>query len=104
MTTMGVGARLGNPAIDTEVIVVRAAAGEVVVVSGGLPLGEDRSGGQQAEQDAGSFDDEQVLLGKRYLDEPTGLEVLCTKSGPGPLVCNGRQLTLKAAKPLPSSD
>ena len=34
-----------------------------------------------------------VLLGKRYTDEATGIEVLCTKPGPGPLTVDGRELT-----------
>ncbi|HEY2084895.1 MAG TPA: hypothetical protein VGH54_02475 [Mycobacterium sp.] len=45
-----------------------------------------------------------VVLGKRYVDEPTGLEVLCTKAGAGPLAADGRQLVIKAAKALPASD
>jgi len=43
-------------------------------------------------------------LGKRYVDEPTGLEVLCVKPGSGTLAADGRDLTLKSAKPLPASD
>jgi len=46
----------------------------------------------------------QVELGKRYSDESLGLELLCTKAGPGPLAVNGNELTIKDAKPLPSSD
>jgi hypothetical protein len=45
-----------------------------------------------------------VEVGKRYADEKSGLEVLCAKRGPGPLMFNGRPLTVKGAKPLPSSD
>jgi hypothetical protein len=30
--------------------------------------------------------------------------VLCTKAGAGPLVADGRQLVIKAAKALPASD
>ena len=43
-------------------------------------------------------------LGKRYVDEPTGLEVLCVKPGSATLAADGRDLTLKSAKPLPASD
>ncbi len=45
-----------------------------------------------------------TLLGKRYVDEQTGLEVLCTKPGTGSLAADGRPLTIKAPKPLPASD
>lgn len=48
--------------------------------------------------------DGNALLGKRYSDEATGIELLCTKGGPGQLACDGRPLVVKAAKPLPSSD
>ena len=43
-------------------------------------------------------------LGKRYVDAETGLEALCSKSGAGSLSIDGRPLTLKEAKKLPSSD
>jgi hypothetical protein len=43
-------------------------------------------------------------LGRRYLCEVCGTEVLCTKPGPGGLQCCGKEMGLKQAKPLPSSD
>jgi hypothetical protein len=45
-----------------------------------------------------------VLVGKRYTDETTGIEVLGAKAGKGSLAIDGRPLTLKEAKPLPASD
>jgi hypothetical protein len=45
-----------------------------------------------------------ILVGKRYVDEATGVELLCVKAGAGPLEFAGNRLTLKSAKPLPSSD
>ena len=47
---------------------------------------------------------EGALVGKRYADEETGLEVLCAKPGPGTLSADGREVPIKGAKPLPSSD
>ena len=44
------------------------------------------------------------LLGKRYIDGSLGLEALCTKAGPGTLAVGEQPLSVKAAKPLPSSD
>jgi hypothetical protein len=45
-----------------------------------------------------------TVIGKRYFDEDSGLEVLGTKAGQGSLSIDGRSMTLKEAKPLPSSD
>lgn len=43
-------------------------------------------------------------LGKRYVDEEAGVEVLCTKQGDGSLALDDRSLHLQGAKPLPPSD
>ena len=43
-------------------------------------------------------------MGKRYADDKSGIELLCTKGGAGALFLNGEPLGLKEAKPLPSSD
>jgi len=43
-------------------------------------------------------------LGKRYEDEGSGLEILCTKPGPASLSIGADALHIKGAKPLPSSD
>jgi hypothetical protein len=47
---------------------------------------------------------EGIQVGKRYLDDETGLEVLCSKAGAGSLSLNGKPLAQKEAKKLPSSD
>lgn len=47
---------------------------------------------------------EGTQLGKRYVDESSGLELLCTKAGAGTLAIAAKRLSLKTAKPLPSSD
>jgi hypothetical protein len=44
------------------------------------------------------------VLGKRYEDPGTGLEVLCVRPGAGALSIGRELLKLKASKPLPSSD
>ena len=43
-------------------------------------------------------------LGKRYVCESCGTEVLCNKPGQGSICCCGADMKLKEAKPLPSSD
>jgi hypothetical protein len=43
-------------------------------------------------------------LGKRYMCEKCGTEVLCNKPGDGSLECCDASMKIKEAKPLPSSD
>ena len=98
-----VGARWKSAVDDTQVITVRAPSGDVEVTCGGHPLipMEAEPGPGLALQ---SGHDGGTLLGKRYADEKSGLELLCTKAGTGALFLNGEPLGLKEAKPLPSSD
>ena len=97
------GVRLRSAVDTTEVIVVRGPKAEVDLRCGGSPMIE-----QAAQSDAGAQPDsafaDGTALGKRYADEETGLELLCTKAGPGSLSLGDQPLGLKDAKPLPSSD
>jgi hypothetical protein len=43
-------------------------------------------------------------LGKRYICDVCGTEILCNKPGAGNAACCGKDMNLKEAKPLPSSD
>ena len=43
-------------------------------------------------------------LGKRYLCDACGTEILCNKAGIGSVICCGQEMKVKEAKPLPSSD
>jgi hypothetical protein len=45
-----------------------------------------------------------ALLGKRYFDEESSLELICVKPGAGVLTVAGRELRLRGTKALPSSD
>lgn len=97
------GSRWRSAVCDTEVVVVRPAAGGASLECGGQPMvahGAERPAGLSpaAGHDAGS------LIGKRYTDEASGLELLCAKGGAGSLGLDGRLLTVKEAKKLPSSD
>jgi hypothetical protein len=97
------GARLKSAADETQVVVVRAPAGEVDLTCGGhplVPLDADVAGDMAVE--AGH--DGPTQIGKRYADDTVGIELLCTKAGAGRLFVNGEPLPLKEAKPLPSSD
>ena len=96
------GARLHSATDSTEVAVVAAPSEPVDLRCGGapmLPLGEDGAAGDPAP----GFD-EGTAVGKRYADDATGLEVLCTKAGPGSLSLGDQRLEIKGAKALPSSD
>jgi len=93
------GLKLRGTACSTEVVVVRPAAGEVELSCCGAPMTDADTGAA-----AGEPTPEGILLGKRYADESSGLELLCTKPGPGPLAVDGRELAIKGPKPLPASD
>jgi hypothetical protein len=81
---------------------------EVIVVRGADSVGSLSCAGQEMLPDAtpaaGAADGPKVELGKRYVDEDDSVEVLCVKAGIGPLAADGRELGIKSAKPLPSSD
>lgn len=98
-----VGQSLASAVDTTTVVVVRSTEGNVTLTCGGVPMSDGKSptgdgSGIEAEHVGGA------LLGKRYVDDASGLEVLCTKAGQGRLALDGAVLEIKAAKPLPSSD
>ena len=96
------GARLRSTVCSTEVVVLKEPQQTGTLSCGGAPMTADTAApgaaGPAPGKDAGT------LLGKRYVDDEVGLEVLCTKAGDGALEYGGRALTVKGAKPLPSSD
>ena len=96
------GTRLRSQTCSAEVIVVRAPAGPVDLCCGGAPMVPvgDPVEGRPIDAAHGSG----TLLGKRYADDATGLELLCTKAGEGSLSLDGAPVLVKDAKPLPSSD
>jgi len=93
------GLKLRGTGCSTEIVVVRPATADVELSCCGAPMTD-----AVVESAPGAPSPDGVLLGKRYTDETTGIEVLCTKPGPGPLTVDGRELLVKSAKPLPSSD
>jgi hypothetical protein len=97
------GSRWKSAVCATEVVVVRGSQQDTELHCGGVPMlamsAEKATGtAPLAGQDAGS------LMGKRYGDDASGLELLCTKAGAGTLSCSGRALLVRAVKALPSSD
>ncbi len=97
------GTRLRSAVCDTEVMVIAAPATGIELCCGGAPLidiAETRPPGASCHPDAKNG----TAMGKRYVNEAGDLELLCTKPGEGSLTVAETPLTVKGAKPLPSSD
>lgn len=100
------GSRWRSTVCSTEVVVVRPPSGEAVLECGGVamaPFGEAPAQPAAAPAPAPGLASG-TLAGKRYTDETSAAELLCTKTGAGALTVDGRAVTLKDAKKLPSSD
>lgn len=97
------GLRLGSTVCTTSVVVVRAPGAAVDLRCGGAPMVPHRADLTPSGAPSAGFDDGS-LVGKRYWDEATNLEVMCTAAGAGSLSLGDQRLELKPAKPLPSSD
>lgn len=96
------GTRIQSAVCNTEVMVIAAPDGDVDVRCGGAPMleiGAAKPGGS-VDPNAASG----TAIGKRYVNESGDLELLCTKPGQGSLGVGDTLLSLKEAKPLPSSD
>ena len=99
------GSRWRSAVCTTQVVVVRAPADEVelVLACGGramVPLDDPTS----VDTKGPTGDSSGALLGKRYVADALGVEVLCTQPGSGTLTANDTPLAIKEAKPLPASD
>jgi hypothetical protein len=95
------GTRLRSAVCTTEVVVVRKPTSDVELRCGGapmVPVGTEGGGTLDATHSNGTS------MGKRYADEESGIEVLCTKPGEGSLSLGDVALLQKDAKALPSSD
>jgi hypothetical protein len=97
------GLRLKSAVCSTEVMIIKAPAGEAQLSCGGVAM---LATTETAPADA-RLDPAQAggsLIGKRYVDAEERYELLCTKGGQGSLALNGVALQIKQAKALPSSD
>ena len=93
------GSRWKSAVCDTEVVVVRPPKTPATLECGGyqmVPHAEPKPEGKAIAEGSAA--------GKRYADEETGMEVLCTKAGQGTLTIGGRPIGAKEAKKLPASD
>jgi hypothetical protein len=102
-TALKAGARLKSAVCDTQVMVIKAPAGELTLSCGGVemlaPTAAAPAGAQLDSAHAA-----ETLIGKRYVNADESIELLCTKGGKGSLSLNGVALEIKQAKQLPSSD
>lgn len=96
------GAKLRGVADTTEVVVIRAPAEDLDLRCGGHLMTADGAGSEQVPLDPDFAAGTQ--LGKRYVNGPASLELLCTKAGAGTLSVGAEVLMIKSAKPLPASD
>ena len=97
------GARLQSSVCTTQLIVVRAPDDDLDICCGGQPLLPiDADDSSSAPIDPLLSDG--TLIGKRYVDDEAGIELLCTKAGDGSLTIGSVRMPLKDSKPLPSSD
>jgi hypothetical protein len=93
-----VGAVLRSAVSSAEVVAVRVGDPSVVVELGGQPMAADPGAGAGGPGPQGG----QLALGKRYVHETAGLELLCVRPGPGQLTVDGTPLGLKAqTRPAP---
>ena len=103
MTVLKPGLKLKSAVCETQLIVIRAPAGEIDIQCGGVAMltgdATAPAGVALAADQAGG-----TLTGKRYTDAAEQIELLCTKAGKGSLAANGEALAIKTAKALPSSD
>ena len=97
------GSRWKSAVCDTEVVVVRPPKTPVSLECGGHPMVAHAAarpeGLSVSESHAGGSQ-----MGKRFADEGSGLEVLCSKAGAGSLSIDGQPIAAKDAKKLPASD
>ena len=103
MAQLKAGTRLKSAVCATEVIVTAAPGDDLDVRCGGAAM----IGAKDTPPDGAALDpacSDGTALGKRYVNAEGTLEVLCTKPGKGSLAVGDTALTLKEAKPLPSSD
>lgn len=97
------GTRLHSAVCETGIIIVRPPQRTGEIRCGGAPM---LGANEIAPAGAVLADDAQArtLLGKRYVNEEVGLEVLCTRTGAGSLAFDDTPLVEQGAKPLPPSD
>lgn len=102
---MKTGQQLKSVVCSTKVIVLRKPNNEAAVLScGGLPMVDAASDAQGNQQPADAALLGGTVMGKRYGEAESGVQVLCVAAGEGTLAIDGHPLEVEAVKQLPSSD
>lgn len=99
--TLKAGARFKSAVCETQIMVVKAPAGEYALCCGGAEMIAPAAAGSGTLDPAHAGES---LIGKRYVNADESVELLCTKGGKGSLSLDGTPLEIKQAKQLPSSD
>ncbi len=97
------GARFTSTVCTAQAAIVRPPTTPGVMACGGAPMAA-LGAATVAAPTLTEAEEGPALAGKRYFDEVSGLEVLCTKGGFGAFAFDGRPLQMKEAKRLPASD
>ncbi|MEU5841459.1 hypothetical protein [Rhodococcus sp. NPDC047139] len=97
------GQRYVSAVCATSIVVVKGPQSDIDLRCGGAAM---LAAGSEVESRPGPAAgyDQGTIIGKRYWDEETGLEVVCTSAGPGSLSLGDRTLPERPPQPLPSSD
>lgn len=98
------GQRLASTVCGGRFVLVAAGGGQHDLRCGGqplVPLGDEPASpsGKPDPDHAGG-----TQVGKRYTNADGKVELICTQAGEGSLTCDGEEMSLKAAKPLPAAD
>jgi hypothetical protein len=99
------GQQFKSAVCSTRVIVVRKpATDDAVLYCGGVAMVDvsDPAPVDQACADPQWL--QGTVMGKRYSEPGSGIQVLCVAAGDGTLTINGAKLEIEAARQLPSSD
>jgi hypothetical protein len=99
MGTLKPGLRLKSQVSEVAIVVVIGNR-EADLRCGDLPMVEQLASDLDPSESVAG----ETLLGKRYVDSSGTVEVLCVTAGHGSLSCDGSEMSVKAAKALPSSD
>jgi len=103
---MKVGGRYRSKNTTVEIIVVKGPKQEIAFTCAGEEMVGREAGPRSTagENPPDTAAEDLLVLGKRYVDSDSGLEVLCTTAGAGPVCVDGRRMAMAEAKLLPSSD
>jgi hypothetical protein len=102
---MKTGQQLKSVVCSTKVIVLRKPDNEGAVLScGGVPMVDAASEAPQNQPPADQALLTGTVMGKRYGEPESGIQVLCVAGGDGTLAVGEHRLEIEAVKQLPSSD